>query len=74
MTTAQDSSGTPSQIHIEGDKVFEGTTATKVIDLEKNRQLAQALATEGRSSAEDWPNGNYRVEGDRLVPVGGMSS
>lgn len=71
MTTSQGS--IPSQIHIEKGQVFEGTSAdkTKVIDLNatENRKLVDCLQTEGRSSASDWPNGNYRVEGDRLRPM-----
>lgn len=77
MTTSQ--GNTPSTIHIEKGKVFDGPAAdsSRIIDLNKteNRQLVSCLQTEGRSSASDWPDGDYRVEGQRLVPLsGGMSS
>lgn len=73
MTTTPGSGSMPSEIHIENGEVFEGKRADKnrVIDLTKaeNRQLASCFKTEGHSGPSDWQNGDYRVEGDRLVSL-----
>lgn len=75
MTTSQGSGSMPSQIHIENGQVFEGTKPdpSRMIDLNKaeNKLLVGALQSEGHTSASDWDNGDYRVEGSRLVPTTG---
>jgi hypothetical protein len=72
-------SNMPSTIHIERGEVFDGLSADKsrVIDLTKaeNSSLVSCIKSEGHSTPSDWPDGDYRVEGQRLVPLeGGMSS
>lgn len=78
MTTAQDSGKFPSEIHLEKGQVYAGNQAdpNRVIDLTKseNRQLVNCFKSEGHTGPQDWQDGDYRVEGDRLISMSGGSS